>query len=176
MEQANGCPSCWVGCLGGRGRVSTETCYAQHNGQLWACSITLTSAVNNYDMQSKEYGNGNLLGNKGRRGDNMETCEHSGNIMGGITRNLTYCLVCLSIMQQMLPLLLITPLEQCHWVEPGPYVQIRQKFHSVLGDSFIKHIIFHLGEGWKMTLSSSRGVYNFHKAPSYFASFSPLKF
>ncbi|CAM6025814.1 unnamed protein product [Sphagnum balticum] len=56
-------------------------------------------------MPSIEYGNGNLLGN----------------IMGGITRNLTYCLVCLSIKQQMLPVLLITPLEQCHWVEPGPY-------------------------------------------------------
>lgn len=90
-------------------------------------------------MPSKEYGNGNLLGNKGRQGDKVETCEHSGNIMGGITRNLTYCLVCLSIMQQMLPPLLITPLEQSHWVEPGPYVKIRQKFHSVLGDSFIKH-------------------------------------
>jgi hypothetical protein len=91
-------------------------------------------------MPSKEYGNGNLLGNKGREGDNVDTCEHSGNIMGGITRNLTYCLVCLSIKQQMLPVLLISPLEQCHWVEPGPYVKIRQKFHSVLGDSFIKKL------------------------------------
>jgi len=40
-----------------------------------------------------EYGNGNLLANKERQGDNVETCEHSENIMGGITRNLTSCLV-----------------------------------------------------------------------------------
>jgi hypothetical protein len=136
MEQANGCPSCWVGCLGGPGRVSTKTCHAQHNGQLWACSITLTSAMNDYDMQSKEYGNGNLLGNKGRRGDNVETCEHSGNIMGGITRNLTYCLVCLSIMQQMSPVRLITPLEQL-WHKDLGHTIIKTRTHILnLRDTF----------------------------------------